>query len=74
MIDRGMDILEPKRGVKRSRDEIATEIMREIEGGRKYGEIRRAYPQFTFWYRRQVKDYINDERELTRDPDYCPTV
>lgn len=72
MIDRGNDVLEPKSGVKRSRDEEALEVMREIEGGRKYGEIRRAHPTFTFWHRRNVVDYINDERRLRSDPDYVP--
>lgn len=74
MIDRGLDVLEPKRGVKRTRDEEALEIMQEIEGGRKYGEIRRAHPAFTFWYRRYVLDYIKDEHALKSNPDYEPTT
>lgn len=72
LIDRGVDILEPKRGVKRSRDEIASDVMRSVEGGHKYGAIRRANPLFTFWYRRHIIDYIKDERHLRQDEDHVP--
>lgn len=58
--------------MKRSRDEEAVEVMQEIEGGRRYGEIRRAHPTFTFWYRRHVVDYIKDERQLKIDERYEP--
>lgn len=72
VIDRGVDILEPKRGVKRTRDDEALEVMQEVEGGRKYGEIRRAHPLFAFWYRRHIAEYISDEHNLKSNPDYVP--
>lgn len=74
IIDRGRNVLEPKKGVKRPRQEEMEEIRKEVRAGHKYGAIWRAHGSFCFWYRRHVIDYIKDHKGVERDgDDYEPT-
>lgn len=73
LVDKGVDVDRGKDGVKRTRDEELEEIIEEIEKGETYGRIRNRHKKFFFWYRRNVVDYMHDERVLPRDPDYLPS-
>lgn len=59
---------------KVSRDEETDQIIAEIESGALYGAIRQRHKRFCFWHRRNILDYIRDERFCKDYPDQNPTV
>lgn len=69
IIDRGTNVIDPKRGVKRTRNEELEEVRDEIHKGHPYGAIWRAHGSFCFWYRRHVIDYIKDYRGVEKEGD-----
>lgn len=74
MIDKGVNFdedLVSSRG-KRTRDEEAAEVIDEIEGGAKYGQIRQRHKLFCFWNRRAVLEYMHDEKWLSENPEINP--
>lgn len=70
--DKGVNFDEslPK-GMKK--DDEAMMVINEIEKGAKYGQIRQRHKLFCFWNRRNVLDYLRDERWLEENPDIDPT-
>lgn len=70
MIDRGIDSdTEQRVSCKRPRDEVALEVMNDIENGANYGVIRRKYRVFCFWNRHHVLRNLRDHRYYKNNPD-----
>lgn len=62
LVDVGLD--SDADGVHLSKHDECDQVISEIEQGESYGQIRKRHRQFVFWFRRNVFDYIKDEREL----------
>lgn len=74
LVDKGIDVDRGKDdSKKRTRDEELDEILEEIEKGEKYGAIRNRHKKFFFWHRRNVVDFLYDQRRLVDNPDYTPS-
>lgn len=61
---------EPVKSTALNRNQEAAEVITEIEEGTTYWDIRKKHKVFCFWHRRQVLDYIADERINSRHPDF----
>lgn len=74
-IDKGINFdeeLNSSRG-KRSRDDELAEILDEIDGGAKYGQVRARHRRFFFWNRRLIIAEMYDNKRLREDPDWEPS-
>lgn len=71
LIDKGVD--HDSGAEKKHRDDEADEIIEEIEKGESYGRIRNRHKRFCFWHRRNVLDYMRDERRCTADQNFDPS-
>lgn len=70
IIDRGFDVNDVERvSCKRPRDEVALEVLDDIEDGANYGVLRKKYRVFCFWNRRNVLQALQDHRYYKSDPD-----
>lgn len=49
-------------GIHLSKRDECDEVIAEIEQGATYGQIRKRHKQFCFWYKRNVVEYIRDEK------------
>lgn len=59
-------------GKKRDREEIAFQVIEEIERGDTFREIRQRHKVFCFWHRRSVLEYKRDEDFLNSNPNDWP--
>lgn len=57
---------------KMSREEETDQVISEIESGAKYGQIRQRHKRFCFWHRKNILDYMRDEKFLADYPDSDP--
>lgn len=71
IIDKGHDV-DTNRKYSTVNDEI-DDVIAEIEDGEKYGQIRNRHKRFFFRYKRNVIEYMYDEKRLKANPDYDPT-
>lgn len=52
-----------------SRNEETEAVMDAIQEGKSYTEIRNEHRAFCFWYRRQIFDFMQDERTIRQGKD-----
>lgn len=70
VIDRGFDCDEVVKSL--TKDVEVLLVIDEIRAGAKYGQIRQRHPAFCFWHRRNVLDFMRDEKFLADYPDSDP--
>lgn len=58
----------PKEGEK-----PVDQVIRMIEDGARYGDIRASQKRFCFYNRNNILHYMHDERRLKEDPDFDPS-